>query len=289
MSESFWVVAVYKYVNCADQDDYEEYEKMMRDANSVNSYELVKEKDGKYHIYFSKDDTEYPNEEVGILDEESTLRIKAACRTNTRYKVEWDCNNYEYITYSDGTKESETRRAGGKFTLTAISWKCPKCNREISNDKDFCAFCGTKRPGGDVELWNCKECGWKENVFDFCSKCGAPKNPEATVKTYTQWKCQACGAENNTHYFCGECGAEKGEKETAAQKYARLSNVRSNEKSHNKHSSNVDNFDPKFAEQEYQSWYEDVGKYEDDDYDPYAEEEAKKEERRWKDEFPYEP
>lgn len=144
-----------------------------------------------------------------------------------------------------------------------ISWTCPNCNAVLDNNKDFCDHCGTKRPGGEIELWKCESCGKEDNVNAFCSSCGAPRNKteKPIVKIYEQWKCLACGNENNTLNFCGECGAIKGQKETAAQRYARLSaaNTSTPQKKYKRTGTfNKDEHDPKFVEEEYQSWYESI-------------------------------
>lgn len=269
MDERFSTIVIYKNINCADKNDHERYEKTLNRRRSHSNLNMELKKDGKYHVYTNRF-------EIGILDKETTLRLKAACPTNC-YLLYWKSEYYQYITFSDGTKSEHPRLAGAQIEIKAIQWICPKCRNRVGSFLDFCFFCGTKKPSGDSDIWICKKCGSIEDIkHDVCSRCGEKK--DSFLITSTQWKCLACGNVNDAmddainnandfdfrNVFCDKCGAKRGERETPAQKRAREAEI-----NYNGYVPEKGEGTPEFAEREYQSWYEEEGKYADEDYNPF--------------------
>lgn len=209
------VIAIYPFVAHPSRRKWERYNDMMRDANEENKYELIRDDDGDYYIYFAKNDKEHRKKLIGKLDEKSTLKIRKLCKTN-KYSVEWDSNYYQDFKFSDRSTES-SGRAGGSFHLHVISWTCPHCGHSHDDETNACGFCGMVRPKGEIETWDCEICNQKGNIHPFCSNCGSPKGAkkESDIREYDEWICPACGTKNKTHYFCGECGARKGTSKSA--------------------------------------------------------------------------
>ena len=92
---------------------------------------------------------------------------------------------------------SESNRAQmERKAPSANGWTCA-CGQ--TNEGNFCANCGTKKPAASVG-WTCS-CG-KENFGNFCANCGKPK-PAG------DWFCTDCGTKNSGN-FCSGCGKKRG-------------------------------------------------------------------------------
>ncbi len=107
--------------------------------------------------------------------------------------------------------------------------KCPNCLREVSEENNFCIFCGVDLKtvkdagyepvdGGEPDMPKARYCANGHRIDDlelkFCTVCGLPLEPIKGVGDSgpfeRKWKCY-CGAENNIETLtCKECGKPKG-------------------------------------------------------------------------------
>jgi membrane protease subunit (stomatin/prohibitin family) len=96
------------------------------------------------------------------------------------------------LTGTGGPPPQTTGASAGKAT-------CAECRHTISEDANFCPFCGHQQ----VIFEKCTECG--KNITPnarFCPRCGTPVDTAPREKT-----CARCGAENLPDaVFCNQCG-----------------------------------------------------------------------------------
>ncbi len=96
------------------------------------------------------------------------------------------------LTGTGGPPPQTTGASAGKAT-------CAECRHAISEDANFCPFCGHQQ----VIFEKCTECG--KNITPnarFCPRCGTPVDTAPREKI-----CARCGAENLPEaVFCNQCG-----------------------------------------------------------------------------------
>lgn len=80
--------------------------------------------------------------------------------------------------------------------------RCPKCNKAIDDDTQFCPYCGTNCT--EKENWVCTECQ-TENIAEasFCKKCGASLEKQEAAKNSKKRKLQKYLRHPYTKYIIG--------------------------------------------------------------------------------------